>query len=66
VKILAWAGLRGGISVALPLSLPPGPAHQVFLPMTYVIVLFSILVRGLSLGRVVSRAGIASSPDPAA
>ena len=53
VKILTWAGVRGGISVALALSLPPGPARQVFLPMTYVIVLFSILVQGLSLGRVV-------------
>jgi CPA1 family monovalent cation:H+ antiporter len=53
VKILTWAGVRGGISVALALSLPPGPARQVFLPMTYVVVLFSILVQGLTLGRVV-------------
>jgi CPA1 family monovalent cation:H+ antiporter len=53
VKILTWAGVRGGISVALALSLPAGPARQVFLPMTYVIVLFTILVQGLSLGRVV-------------
>jgi CPA1 family monovalent cation:H+ antiporter len=53
VKILTWAGVRGGISVALALSLPAGPERQVFLPMTYVIVLFSILVQGLSLGRVV-------------
>jgi CPA1 family monovalent cation:H+ antiporter len=66
VKILTWAGIRGGISVALALSLPPGPARQVFLPMTYVIVLFSILVQGLSLGRVVKRAGIASAPEAAA
>ena len=66
VKILTWAGVRGGISVALALSLPPGPARQIFLPMTYVIVLFSILVQGLSLGRVVKRAGVASSPEPAA
>jgi CPA1 family monovalent cation:H+ antiporter len=53
VKILTWAGVRGGISVALALSLPPGAGRQVFLPMTYVIVLFSIFVQGLSLGRVV-------------
>ena len=53
VKILTWAGVRGGISVALALSWPPGPARQVFLPMTYVIVLFSILVQGLSVGRAV-------------
>ncbi len=63
VKILTWAGIRGGISVALALSLPPGPARQVFLPMTYVIVLFSILVQGLSLGRVVKRAGVAAVPE---
>jgi CPA1 family monovalent cation:H+ antiporter len=65
VKILTWAGLRGGISVALALSLPAGPARQVFLPMTYVIVLFSILVQGLTLGPVVRRL-LAGSPPPAA
>lgn len=62
VKVLTWAGIRGGISVALALSLPPGPARQVFLPMTYVIVLFSILVQGLSLGRVVRR--LVGRPSP--
>ena len=66
VKILTWAGVRGGISVALALSLPPGPARQVFLPMPYVIVLFSLLVQGLSLGRVVRRAGVAAAPDATA
>jgi CPA1 family monovalent cation:H+ antiporter len=68
VKILTWAGLRGGISVALALSMPPGPARQVFLPMTYVIVLFSILVQGLSLGALVRRTVGAPTqvplPDP--
>jgi CPA1 family monovalent cation:H+ antiporter len=64
VKILTWAGVRGGISVALALSLPAGPARQVFLPMTYVIVLFTILVQGLSLGRVVRR--FYPRPSPAA
>jgi Na+:H+ antiporter len=64
VKILTWAGVRGGISVALALSLPAGPERQVFLPMTYVIVLFSILVQGLSLGRVVR--WLLGRPAPAA
>ena len=41
--------------MALALSIPPGPARQVFLPMTYVIVLFSILVQGLTLGMLVRR-----------
>jgi CPA1 family monovalent cation:H+ antiporter len=62
VKILTWAGVRGGISVALALSLPPGPVRQVFLPMTYVIVLFSILVQGLTLGRVVRHLAGSTAP----
>jgi CPA1 family monovalent cation:H+ antiporter len=52
VKILTWGGLRGGISVALALSLPPGPARDLVLPITYVIVVFSIVVQGLTIGRV--------------
>jgi Na+:H+ antiporter len=55
VKILTWAGVRGGISVALALSLPPGPVRETFVPMTYVIVAFSILVQGLTLGSLVRR-----------
>ncbi len=55
VKILVWGGIRGGISVALALSLPAGPARDAFLTMTYVVVVFSILVQGLTVGRVVER-----------
>ena len=53
VKILTWGGLRGGISVALALSLPPGDARDVILAITYVIVVFSILVQGLTIGLLV-------------
>ena len=53
VKILTWGGLRGGISVALALSIPAGEARDIILPVTYVIVVFSILVQGLSVGRLV-------------
>jgi Na+:H+ antiporter len=55
VKILTWGGLRGGISVALALSLPHSPARDVILTMTYLVVVFSILVQGLTLRRLVRR-----------
>ena len=50
VKILTWGGLRGGISIALALSLPAGSERDVLLAMTYGVVVFSILVQGLSIG----------------
>jgi len=54
VLVLTWAGLRGGISVALALSLPPGPERTVILTMTYLIVVFSILVQGLSTAPLIN------------
>ena len=56
VRILTWGGLRGGISVALALSIPPGPERNVILPVTYSVVVFSILVQGLTIGRVIKNA----------
>ncbi|MBW1892859.1 MAG: sodium:proton antiporter [Deltaproteobacteria bacterium] len=55
VKILTWGGLRGGISVALALSLPPGEYREVILAITYMIVVFSIIVQGLTIGRLVRK-----------
>ncbi len=55
VTILTWAGLRGGISVALALSLPSGEMRDLLLTVTYVVVVFSIVVQGLSLGPLVKR-----------
>ncbi len=54
VRILTWAGLRGGISVALALSLPNSEYKPIILTMTYAVVVFSILVQGLTVERLVN------------
>ena len=53
VSILTWGGLRGGISVALALSLPAGEIRDTLVAVTYVVVVFSILVQGLTVERMV-------------
>ena len=53
VKILTWGGIRGGISVALALSLPVGSERELILSLTYVVVIFSIVVQGLTIGKLV-------------
>jgi CPA1 family monovalent cation:H+ antiporter len=55
IKVLTWGGLRGGISVALALSLPAGEQRQMILAITYCVVVFSILAQGLTIGKVISR-----------
>lgn len=55
IAILSWAGLRGGISIALALSLTEALNREPILYMTYVIVLFSIIVQGLSIEKLVKR-----------
>ena len=53
--ILTWGGLRGGISVAMALSLPTASNRDLWITLTYVVVAFSILVQGLTLGRIARR-----------
>jgi CPA1 family monovalent cation:H+ antiporter len=55
VKIIAWSGIRGGISVALALSLPASPERTVILAVTYTVVAFSILVQGPSVAPLVRK-----------
>jgi CPA1 family monovalent cation:H+ antiporter len=55
VTILTWGGLRGGLSVAMALSLPPNMHRNELVLITYIIVIFSIIVQGLTIGKVASR-----------
>jgi CPA1 family monovalent cation:H+ antiporter len=57
VTVLTWGGLRGGISVALALSLPAWPDQPLVVTMTYCVVLFAILVQGTTIAPLVRRLG---------
>jgi CPA1 family monovalent cation:H+ antiporter len=51
--ILTWGGLRGGISVAMALSLPASTYRDAIVAMTYIVVVFSILIQGLTIERLI-------------
>ena len=53
IKILTWGGLRGGLAVALALSLPPSKSRNLILAMTYATVVFSIVIQGLTIKQMV-------------
>lgn len=55
-RLMVWGGLRGAISVALAFTVPSGPTRDLFLVLTYVVVLFSIVVQGLTVGRLATGA----------
>jgi CPA1 family monovalent cation:H+ antiporter len=65
VRLMTWGGLRGGISIALALSLPAHPARGLLVGVTYVVVLFSILVQGLTVGKLARRMQPSPTPRPA-
>jgi CPA1 family monovalent cation:H+ antiporter len=64
ITVLVWCGLRGGVSVALALSLPPDLNQNLFLSITYYVVVFSIVVQGLSIGKLMSLQKAMKRPAP--
>jgi len=57
IPIMTWGGLKGGISVALALSLPDSEWKPLILTATYIVVIFSIIVQGLTVARLAARVG---------
>jgi len=55
--IMTWGGLRGGISIALALGLTQDMHRDLFLVITYVVVVFSIIVQGLTVGKLIKKVG---------
>ena len=62
-QVMIWGGLRGGIAVALAFSVPAGAQRSLLLTLTYVVVVFSIVVQGLSMNRLAARAARAAGPE---
>jgi len=58
LSLLTWGGLRGGISIALALSLQPDMSRELIVFVTYIVVVFSILVQALSIGKLVKKLGV--------
>ena len=61
IPIMTWGGLKGGISVALALSLPENEWKPLILTATYIVVIFSIIVQGLTVAKVANKLG--QEPD---
>ncbi|HVT98719.1 MAG TPA: sodium:proton antiporter [Acidobacteriaceae bacterium] len=58
MSVLTWGGLRGGLAVALALSVPQGRPHDRLLAITYIVVIFSIVVQGLTMSTLLHRLGL--------
>ncbi len=63
ISVLTWGGLRGGLAVALALSLSPGVLHDQLLAITYVVVIFSIVVQGLTMSPLLLRLRLSSAAE---
>jgi CPA1 family monovalent cation:H+ antiporter len=61
--LLTWGGLRGALSLALALSVPQGPARPVILSLTYVVVVFAVVIQGLSFGPLAKALGDLRKPS---
>lgn len=66
IAVLVWGGLRGGVSVALALTLDPNLNQNLFVSITYYVVVFSIVIQGLTIGRIVSFKKTTKRTRPAA
>jgi CPA1 family monovalent cation:H+ antiporter len=62
IPILTWGALRGGISVALALSVPKYMYGDMFVTITYIVVLFSIVGQGLTIGKFAKK--LAENDEP--
>ena len=63
VKVLVWGGIRGGVSIALALSIPKNEYSNIVLSITYCVVVFSIIVQGLTIGKVANPKKIAKEEE---
>jgi CPA1 family monovalent cation:H+ antiporter len=66
IRVLTWGGLRGGIAISLALGLPASPYRSALVTATYVVVLFTIAVQGLTVMPIVRRAAAAEAAAEAA
>lgn len=64
VKLLSWGGLRGGLSLALALSLNPGENRDFLLVVTYGVVAFSVIVQGLTINRLFTKGELEEMAEP--
>lgn len=63
IKVLVWGGIRGGVSIALAMSIPKSEYSEIILSITYCVVVFSIVVQGLTIAKVANPKAIAKEEE---